>query len=66
MNMSTAAYLWVSTGQQSIDQQHDAVTAAGITPDRVFTRHLNPDRHKRNHIRQLEALGYTVTLTPAA
>jgi transposase len=31
-----------------------------------FTKHLNPDRQKRNHIRQLEALGYTVTLTPAA
>jgi transposase len=31
-----------------------------------FTRHVNPDRRKRNHIRQLEALGYTVTLTPAA
>ena len=35
--MTTAAYLRVSTGQQSIDQQHDAITAAGITPDRVFT-----------------------------
>ena len=31
-----------------------------------FTKHLNPDRLKRNHIRQLEALGYTVTLTSAA
>ena len=31
-----------------------------------FTRHVNPDTIKRNHIRQLEALGYTVTLTPAA
>ena len=31
-----------------------------------FTRHHNPDTIKRNHIRQLEALGYTVTLTPAA
>ncbi|MGH3847070.1 MAG: IS110 family transposase, partial [Pseudonocardiaceae bacterium] len=31
-----------------------------------FTKDLNPDRQKRNHIRQLEALGYTVTLTPAA
>ena len=35
--MSTAAYLRVSTGQQSIDQQHDAIAAAGITPDRVFS-----------------------------
>ena len=31
-----------------------------------FTKHLNPDRQKRNHIRQLQALGYTITLTPAA
>ncbi len=31
-----------------------------------YTQHLNPDTKKRNHIRQLEALGYTVTLTPAA
>jgi DNA invertase Pin-like site-specific DNA recombinase len=37
MTMSTAAYLRVSTGQQSIDQQHDAIAAAGITPDRIFT-----------------------------
>jgi|SRR5271166_1879364 len=37
MGMSTAAYLRVSTGQQSVDQQHDALTAASITPDRVFT-----------------------------
>src|SRR6185295_17099211 len=29
-----------------------------------FTKHVNPDAKKRNHIRQLEALGYTVTLTP--
>ena len=31
-----------------------------------FTRHLNSETKKRNHIRQLEALGYTVTLNPAA
>jgi transposase len=31
-----------------------------------FTRHANPDAKKRSHIRQLEALGYTVNLTPAA
>ena len=37
MTMSTAAYLRVSTGQQSVDQQHDAIAAAGITPDRLFT-----------------------------
>ncbi|MGV9870143.1 IS110 family transposase [Rhodococcus koreensis] len=31
-----------------------------------YTRHIHPDIKKRSHIRQLEALGYTVTLTPAA
>ena len=31
-----------------------------------FSSRTNPDASKRNHIRQLEALGYTVTLTPAA
>lgn len=31
-----------------------------------FTRHVNPDTKKRGHIRQLEALGYSVTLTLAA
>lgn len=35
--MSIATYFRVSTGQQSIDQQLDAVAAAGIIPDRVFT-----------------------------
>ena len=36
-----------------------------LGPDH-FSKHINPDTRKRNHIRQLEALGYTVTLTPAA
>ena len=31
-----------------------------------FSRHTNPDTEKHGHIRQLEALGYTVTLTPPA
>ena len=31
-----------------------------------FTRHVNSETKKRNHIRQLETLGYTVTLNPAA
>jgi transposase len=31
-----------------------------------FTRHVNSETKKRNHIRQLEALGYNVTLNPAA
>jgi transposase len=31
-----------------------------------YDSHINPDRKKRNHIRELEALGYRVTLQPAA
>lgn len=31
-----------------------------------YDKRISPDRKKRNHIRQLEALGYQVTLTPAA
>lgn len=33
----TAAYLRVSTGHQSTEQQHDALAAAGVQADRVFT-----------------------------
>ncbi len=36
-----------------------------LGPDFYDTR-IAGDHKKRNHIRQLEALGYTVTLTPAA
>jgi transposase len=31
-----------------------------------YDTRLNADRTKRNHVRQLEALGYKVTLEPAA
>ena len=31
-----------------------------------YDRHVNSSAKKRGHIRRLEALGYTVTLTPAA
>ncbi|MGI8947148.1 MAG: hypothetical protein ACR2FV_04065 [Ornithinimicrobium sp.] len=31
-----------------------------------YDRHVNVGAKKRNHIRQLEALGYTVTLEPVA
>jgi transposase len=31
-----------------------------------FAKHTNPDAKKRNYIRQLESLGYSVSLTPAA
>ncbi|MDQ2850428.1 MAG: IS110 family transposase [Actinomycetota bacterium] len=36
-----------------------------LGPD-YYSGKTNPDTQKHNHIRQLEALGYTVTLTPAA
>jgi transposase len=36
-----------------------------LGPDH-YTRRTDPDRKKRNHIRELEALGYHVTLEPAA
>jgi len=36
-----------------------------LGPD-YFDRHLNTNHKKRSHIRQLEALGYRVTLEPAA
>jgi transposase len=38
---------------------------ADLGSDFYHTR-INPERRKRNHIRQLEALGYKVTLQPAA
>ena len=31
-----------------------------------YDTRINPERHKHNHIRQLEVLGYKVTLEPAA
>jgi transposase len=31
-----------------------------------YDTRINAERHKRNHVRQLEALGYKVTLEPAA
>ena len=31
-----------------------------------YDTRINPERRKRNHIRQLEALGYKVILEPAA
>jgi transposase len=31
-----------------------------------YDTRVNAERTKRNHVRQLEALGYTVTLQPAA
>jgi transposase len=39
--------------------------AADLGPGFYDTR-IDTERRKRNHIRQLEALGYKVTLQPAA
>ncbi len=36
-----------------------------LGPD-YYAMRIDPERRKRNHVRQLEALGYTVTLEPAA
>jgi transposase len=36
-----------------------------LGPD-FYGNRINPERRKRAHIRQLEALGYKVTLEPAA
>lgn len=42
-----------------------AIRFTDLGSDFYDTR-VNPERRKRNHVRQLEALGYTVTLAPAA
>jgi DNA invertase Pin-like site-specific DNA recombinase len=55
--MTTAAYRRVSTGQQSIDQQQDAIAAAGITPDRVFTDTAS-GRAGSNRPSWTECMGY--------
>ncbi|MFI7503329.1 hypothetical protein ACIBVL_33635 [Streptomyces sp. NPDC049687] len=31
-----------------------------------YTRRIDPERRKRSHVHQLEALGYKVSLEPAA
>lgn len=46
-----------------LSDEHAAFHDLGVEH---FTRHVHPDAKKRNHIRQLEALGYAVTLVPAA
>jgi transposase len=36
-----------------------------LGPD-YYASHTNPERRVRHHVRELRALGYTVTLNPAA
>ena len=58
----SAAPSWSSSGTCSSDPDarfHD------LGPG-YYAERIDPERRKRNHIRQLEALGYTVTLQPAA
>ena len=43
----------------------DAATYTDLGADH-YTRHTNTDAKKQNHIRELQALGYKVTLEPAA
>lgn len=58
----SGARCWSSSGTFFNDEQTTFVDLGA----EHFTRHVNPDAKKRSHIRQLEALGYTVTLTAAA
>jgi transposase len=44
---------------------HDGAGYRDLGAD-YFTRHDNPDAKKRRLIRELQTLGYTVDLTPAA
>ncbi len=43
----------------------DNATFHDLGPD-YYDNRLGPERIKRNHVRQLETLGYKVTLEPAA
>lgn len=43
--MATLGYVRVSTDHQSLDQQHDALNAAGV--DRVFTDKISGTRDDR-------------------
>ena len=45
---------------------HEYETLRARFQQMAFDNRIRPECRKINHIRQLEALGYTVTLTPAA
>ena len=42
------------------------ISFTDLGSDFFFDTRIDPERRKRNHIRQLEALGYKVTVEPAA
>jgi hypothetical protein len=48
------------------DRTRDAVDPASRSGSEFYDNRLNPERRKRVHIHQLEAMGYKVTLEPAA
>lgn len=45
--MTSIGYARVSTGRQTLDQQLDALTAAGVSPDRIYTDKLSGARDDR-------------------
>ena len=58
----SAAPSWSSSGTCWPTPRPASPTSAATTS----TQRISPERRKRAHIRQLEALGYKVTLEPAA
>lgn len=51
MGMATLGYARVSTDHQSLDQQHDALTAADV--DRTFTDKISGTRNDRPRLAAL-------------
>jgi transposase len=45
--------------------QDEQAQFVDLGPD-YYASHTNPERRVRHHVRELRALGYTVTLNPAA
>ena len=58
----SAARSWSSSGTCCPTPRPASTTSAR----EFYDTRIGPERKKRNHVRQLEALGYKVTLEPAA